>query len=682
MNTSTWIIFALVALGVGSGVGCASGGKNDEVSVLTSGVYLQNRDTSVKPQDDFFHYVNGGWLARNDIPSDKSQYGSFEQLGEEADENVRGIIERAAESGADSETPEGRIATLYISFMAEEHINSIGISPLQTRLKKIDDISSQSELLSYFAEANYAGVNSPFEIAVHNDFIEPERYRVYLLQSGLGLPNSDFYQDESEKGRAIISAYQNYVRELYLRLGYSAENAERATATSWNLESALASHHRPVGQNRDYTLWHNLYGPGQKDLPSGVGWSSYLSMFQLSAETVISLAQPEYFDGFGQIVLQTPLAVWRDYLKLRLVSSSAKYLGQDLQDLSFNFYSTTLLGTPEMKPRWQRGVNFVNGAVGESVGEIYVREQFPAEAKARMNEMVQNLVLAFRDSIESLDWMGEETRANALAKLEKFNSNIGYPDKWKDYSTMQLGAELLPNVREANRWSLAQEFAKLGKPVDKREWSMNPQTVNAYYSSFQNSINFPAAILQAPFFDSQVDDAVNYGAIGSIIGHEIGHGFDDLGAQFDGDGRLKNWWTDDDRAAFKSRTAILIEQYDQFEILPGVAVNGAFTQSENIGDLAGVSISYKAYIKSLGGNPAPVLDGYTGEQRFFIGFAQAFINKSREERARQMINTDTHSPASFRVNGTLSNIDGFYEAFNLGPEGALYRPVEKRASIW
>ena len=517
----------------------------------------------------------------------------------------------AAATDADTGSAEGKIALLYNSFMAETEINAAGMSPLQEQLLVIDAISNKTELMAYFSEASFAGVKSPLAISVYPDFKEPERYRAYLFQTGLGLPNSDFYLDESDNGRTIISAYQDYARELYLKLGYSDSDAERATAASWTLESALARHHRPPETNRNYPLWHNLYGPGHQPLPESIDWNSYLSDFQLSTETVISVAQPEYLEGLGHIMADTPLPVWRDYLRLRLISSSAPYLAQDLQELSFDFYSRTLLGTPQMQPRWQRGVNFVNGSVGEIIGEIYVREHFSPLAKARMDELVHNLVLAYRESITSLDWMGEETRENALIKLEKFTANIGYPDKWKDYSAMQLGDELLPNVHEVNRWDLEQEFLKLDQPVDRREWSMSPQTVNAYYSAVQNSINFPAAILQPPFFDPRADDAVNYGAIGSIIGHEIGHGFDDSGARFDGDGRLHNWWTDDDRAAFNALTEELIEQYDQFEILPGVAVNGAFTQGENIGDLAGVSIAYKAYINSLAGGPAPVMDGYT-----------------------------------------------------------------------
>ncbi|MEH6581884.1 MAG: M13 family metallopeptidase [Halioglobus sp.] len=662
---------------------CASvGGESEPPKPLTSGVLMENRDTAVRPQDDFFHFVNGGWLAANDIPDDKSRDGSFERLREAADDDVRKIIEESAQETVSPDSPEGRISLLYNSFMDEDRVNALGIKPLQAELAQIDAIADKKDLLSFFAYADDAGIKYPLGLSVMPDFDEPDRYRIFLFQSGLGLPNSDFYTDESEKGQAIIAAYKDYALKLYLKLGYSDQEAGDAVNGSWALESALASHHRPPEKNRNYPLWHNLYGPGQDALPDTVAWDDYFSGFGLSTDKVISVAQPEFLAGFALVLGSTSLPEWKNYLKLRLISSSASYLSQDLQELSFDFYSRTLQGTPEMRPRWKRGVSFVNGAVGESVGQIYVQQHFPAIAKTRMDELVANLVLAYRESIESLDWMGEETRANALEKLEKFTPNIGYPAKWKDYSSMALGDDLLANARGVSHWDLHFQLDKLGKPVDKREWSMNPQTVNAYYSALQNSINFPAAILQAPFFDPAVDDAVNYGAIGSVIGHEIGHGFDDSGAQFDGDGRLNNWWTDDDRAAFKSRTEELIKQYDAFEILPGVAVNGAYTQGENIGDLAGASIAYKAYLKSLDGKPAPVMDGYTGQQRFFIGFAQAFLGHSREERARQMIKTDVHSPEIFRVNGTLSNVDGFYEAFNIESGDAMYRAPEKRVAIW
>ncbi|MEH6569288.1 MAG: M13 family metallopeptidase [Halioglobus sp.] len=682
MNRSNLHVFVLTTAIIFISSCSGTTGTGGPMNAQRSGVDLVNMDTAVRPGDDFFHFVNGGWLAKNEIPADKSRDGSFERLREEADADVRQIIERAASGDTTHDTPQQRIGLLYNSFMNEERVDDRGVSPLQSELNSIDNIKTTEELFAFFAYADFAGVKYPMGLAVSPDYKEPNRYRVFLFQSGLGLPNSDFYIDESEKGRAIIAAYLDYAHNMYLALGYDADEAASAVRTSWALENRLAGLHRPPQSNRNYPLWHNLYGPGHDSLPAQVQWQDYFSHFGLPEDTVISVAQPEYLAGFAEVLGDTEMTVWRDYLKLRLISSSAHYLSLDLQELSFDFYSRTLRGTPQMRPRWKRAVAFVNSTVGESVGEIYVQEHFPPESKARMDALVNNLVNAYRDSIQSLDWMSEPTRQNALAKLRLFTANIAYPDKWKDYSSMQLGDDLLANVRAANRWSLDTDLAKLNSAVDRREWSMNPQTVNAYYSPTQNSINFPAAILQPPFFDPQADDAINYGAIGSVIGHEIGHGFDDSGAKFDGDGRLHNWWTESDTAAFKSRTEALIRQYDDFEILPGVAVNGTFTQGENIGDLSGVSIAYKAYLASLKGKPAPVLDGYTGEQRFFVGFAQAFRAHSRDERARQMIKTDVHSPEIFRVNGTLSNIDGFYDAFDIQPGDLLYRPPGARVEIW
>jgi predicted metalloendopeptidase len=648
---------------------------------LKSGVLLTNFDREQRPQDDFFHYVNGGWISANEIPADKSSFGSFVALHEQSQRDQRAIIERAAASDAPAGSPEAIVRQLYNSFMDEGRVNAAGVEPLAAELAKVDAVTSVGELLDVIAWASYAGVKSPVSLSISEDYRDPTRYRATLLQSGLGLPNSDYYTDESDKGQSIITAYQAYMRAVYQALGYSESRAERAAANSWALEQALAAVHRPPEENREYTRWYNLYGTGHEALPQGVDWQRYLAHFDLDGQ-VISLGQPEYFNGLAAALRTTELAHWRDYMKLRIASSSAAYLDADMQELAFDFYSRTLSGVPEQKPRWQRAVSFVNGAAGEAVGRIYVAEHFPPAAKARMDELVAQLIVAYRESIENLTWMSEATRANALVKLEKFTPHIGYPRRWKDYSDMALGDDLLANVRGANAWEMRREVAKLGGAVDREEWFMTPQTVNAYYYSLQNSITFPAAILQPPFFDMAADDAVNYGAIGAVIGHEIGHGFDDNGSQFDGDGRLENWWTNADHEAFKARTAQLIAQYDEFEILPGVHVNGAFTQGENIGDLAGVSIAYKAYRNSLGGKPAPVLDGYTGEQRFFIGFAQAFLHKSREERARQMIKVDTHSPPVFRVNGAVSNVDGFYDAFGVKPGDQMYREPQERVTIW
>ncbi len=674
-----------LALAVGAlvaGVGCSSTYESEFQPLSRSGVIVQNFDTTVRPQDDFFDYVNGTWVATTEIPSDKSSYGAFTRMREDADANVREIIERAAASNPAPGSSEAMIGQMYNSFMDEDAVNAAGLEPLAPELRRIAAVDSLNELLAYFGWANYAGIKVPLGMDVAEDYKDTTRYLPYIGQSGLGLPNSDYYIDDSVKGQSIIADYKAYANAMFQRLGYSESKAAAATDRVYALEAALASHHRPPQENREYTRWYNLYGPGQGDWPAGVPWNAYLSAFGLSTDGVISLSQPEFGEGLAAVLADFPLSTWREYLQLRAASSSAAYLDQQMQDLGFDFYSRTLYGTPEMRPRWKRGVSLVNGALGEAVAQIYVAEHFPPEAKARMDALVDNLLAAYHDSISTLDWMSPETRERALDKLSKFTPNIGYPDKWLDYSTMEVGDELLPNVRAANRWDMQREIDKLGEPVDPHEWFMTPQTVNAYYYSLQNSITFPAAILQPPFFDMEADDAVNYGAIGAVIGHEIGHGFDDNGSQFDGAGRLHNWWTDADRAAFKERTAVLIDQYNQFEVLPDVFVNGALTQGENIGDLAGVSIAYQAYQKSLDGEPAPVLDGYTGEQRFFIGFAQAFLNKARDERRRQLVKIDTHSPDYVRVNGTLSNVPAFYEAFDVKPGDKLYRPPEERVKIW
>ncbi len=661
---------------------CANAPQGELQSPLASGVLLENLDTSVRPQDDFFDYVNGTWIATTEIPADKSAYGGFTRLAEESVADVRSIIEQAAASQPAAGSPEAKIGLLYNSFMDEERVNAAGLDPLAPELAQIARVDSLEDLLAYFGRANYAGLNTPLGLEVGEDFKDTTRYLAYLGQGGLGLPNSDYYSDESEKGQSIIAAYQAYVTAVFQRLGYSAAQAEAATGRVYALEAALASHHRPPQENREYTRWYNLYGSGQQDWPAGVPWDAYLGEFGLNQDMVLSLSQPEFAEGLASVLADFPLPVWREYLQLRAASSTAPYLDEGMQELNFDFYSRTLQGTPEQRPRWKRGVTLVNDALGEAVGQIYVREHFPPEAKARMDALVANLLAAYHDSISQLDWMSPETRERALEKLGQFTPNIGYPEKWKDYSGLVLGDDLVANVRAANRWAMQEEIAKLSKPVDPHEWFMTPQTVNAYYYSLQNSITFPAAILQPPFFDMNADDAVNYGAIGSVIGHEIGHGFDDNGSQFDGAGRLNNWWTDADRDAFQQRTAVLIEQFDEYEVLPGVFVNGTLTQGENIGDLAGVSIAYQAYLKSLEGKAAPVLDGYTGEQRFFIGFAQAFLNKAREERTLQLVKIDVHSPDVVRVNGALSNVPAFYEAFDVKPGDKLYRSPEARVKIW
>lgn len=649
---------------------------------LDSGIILANLDTQVRPQDNFFEFVNGSWLAQAEIPTDKSSTGTFMRLREEADANVRKIIEQAGTKNGLPDSPEGKIGLMYNSFMNEAHVEALGTTPLDKDLARIDKIDSVDGILRWTAWANRYGIDSPLGLYVMPDYKDPTIYRAYISQWGLGLPNSDYYSDDSEKGQSIIAAYKKYTTGIFKALGYSDSGAKKAAEKTYALEKQLAAANRPPVEDREYTRHYNLFGPGHATLPEGVNWQVFLNAMDVEDNTVFAVAQPEYLPGLAKALSNTPVTVWRDYMKLRLASASAPYLNKDMQKLAFDFYSRTLHGVPEMRPRWKRGVSLVNETLGEAVGQIYVKEHFPPKAKERMDELVSNLIEAYRQSIESLEWMSEETRKNALVKLAKFTPQIGYPVKWMDYSSMDLSDSLMGNVRAASLWESNRQLARLGKKVDREEWFMAPQVVNAYYYSLNNSITFPAAILQPPFFDLNADDAVNYGAIGSVIGHEIGHGFDDNGAQFDGDGRLHNWWTESDKTAFEDRTAKLIEQFNKFEVLPGVHVNGKFTQGENIGDLAGVSISYKAYINSLDGKEAPVLDGYTGPQRFFIGYGQAWLSKARDERKRQLIKIDVHSPPQFRVNGVLPNIDGFENAFEVKPGDKMYLPPNERVRIW
>jgi putative endopeptidase len=672
---------ATLALAIGMSAACNSL-QTPEPNALTSGVIADNFNTNVRPQDDFFNYVNGSWIERTQIPSDKSSYGAFAAMHEDAQADVRAIIEQSSATAAEPGTPDALIATMYASFMDEERANQLGIKPLQSELAAIQAIETTEDLFAHFAWRETMNIRSPLAIGISEDYKDPTRYIGYLHQSGLGLPNSDYYSDDSEPGVEIVTAYKAYLQALLQHLDYSEDDASAAAQRIYALEQELASHHRPPKQNREYSQWYNLRGAGEQPLPQGLPWSAFLTPFGLSEQQVLALSQPEYAQGLVKVVSNNSIALWREYLQVHLLSSSAPYLDQDLQDLNFNFYGATLYGTPAQRPRWKRGVSLVNKSVGDAVGQVYVREHFPAQAKQRMDELVANLQIAYGESIAELDWMGPETREKALAKLASFTPNIGYPDEWKNYSSMKLGNDLVANVRAAARWETQRQVDKLQNPVNPREWFMTPQTVNAYYYPLQNSITFPAAILKPPFFGLGTDDAVNYGAIGSVIGHEIGHGFDDNGSQFDGEGRLQSWWTEDDRAAFEDLTAELVEQYDTYEVLPGVFVDGTLTQGENIGDLAGVSIAYRAYINSLGGKPAPVIDGFTGEQRFFIGFAQAFQSKSRDERLEQQVKTDTHSPEKIRVNGTVTNVPGFYEAFNLQAGDALYSAPEQRVKIW
>jgi predicted metalloendopeptidase len=650
--------------------------------VQGSGVVLENMDSTVREQDDFYRHVNGGWLARTEIPADKSSYGAFVKLADDAEFNLRAIIEESAASkdrvaGSD----EQKVGDFYASFMDEARSEELGLKPLAAQLSRIDGLKSADEIAALMADFFRQNIRNPIAGFIDQDARDPGQYIVYLTQSGLGLPDRDYYLLDEAGFKDLRAAYLSHVEKMLTLAGdANAANDARAIMT---LETALAKQQWTRVESRDRDKTYNKYDIAMlKTLMPAFAWDDFLQRTGITSPAVI-IRQPSAFAGFGEQLTRTPLPVWKAYFKWRLLSSEAPYLSKIFVDEDFSFYGKTLRGTQENRPRWKRAVAEVENSLGESLGRIYVARHFPPEAKARMDVLVGNLIKAYEQSIQDLDWMSAETRKQALVKLAKFTPKIGYPGKWRDYSGLTVTADdLVGNVLRSAEFEHAFQVAKLGKPIDRQEWFMTPQTVNAYYNPGMNEIVFPAAILQPPFFNLNADDAVNYGGIGAVIGHEIGHGFDDQGSKYDGDGTLRNWWTDVDRKAFEGRTRQLIAQYDAYEPIPGQHVNGALTIGENIGDLGGISIAYKAYKLSLGGQEAPVLDGFTGDQRFFIGWAQVWASKDREEALLLRLKTNPHSPNEYRCNGTLVNLPSFYAAFGVKDGDRMFKPAAEQVKIW
>lgn len=647
-----------------------------------SGIDLNELDPGVRPQDDLFRHVNGKWIARTEIPSDKARWGAFYLLAEEAEKAVQEIILEA--QTAPEGTEERKFGDLYASFMDEERIERLGATPLAADLATVDGISSVPVFLATLGRLERAGVAGVFQLYVDNDPGNPDRYLVFVEQSGLGLPDESYYRDE--KFASVREAYLAYVERMFGLAGF-VDAAERA-ARVFDLETALASHHWDNVRTRDSEKTYNLRTWGQLSaLAAGADldlWLEGLDAPAVAFEEIV-VREPSFITGLAEMLTEDRLAGWRDWLRWQIIRSSAAYLSSDFVEANFDFYGRTLTGTPEIRARWKRGVSVVEGALGEAVGRIYVERHFSPDAKTSMDVLVDYLVEAYRDSITGLDWMTPETQARALEKLDKFTPKIGFPVKWRDYSSLAIDpTDLIKNVRAASEFEFHRELAKIGGPLDRDEWFMTPQTINAYYNPGFNEIVFPAAILQWPFFDVTRDSAANYGAIGAVIGHEIGHGFDDQGSKYDGDGRLTDWWTEADRAAFEQRTALLIEQFDALAPaqVPDHHVNGALTIGENIGDLGGLSIAWKAYLLSLEGAEPPVVDGLSAAQRFFLSWAQAWQLKMRDEEAIRLLTIDPHSPNEFRCNQIVRNIEVFYDAFQVTQTDALWLAPEKRVTIW
>jgi len=655
---------------------------------LRSGIDLSHVDDNLRPQDDLFGHVNGRWLAEYEIPADRATDGAFRALHDRAEEQIRELITEAAASGAEPGTDEQRIGDLYASFMDTDTIAARGVAPLLEELARIDRAADAGELAAVLGALQRTGVGGGTGVYVDTDSKDSTRYLLHLTQSGLGLPDESYYREE--RHAAVLAAYPGHIARMFA-LVYGGDPADHAdtAARIVALETRLAAAHWDVVKRRDAELSYNLRRFA--DLPAeapGFDWAGWVTALGTTPDRVAELIvrQPDYLTAFAAAWAGEALDDWKAWLRWRVIHARAFLLTDELVAEDFEFYGRTLSGTQEIRERWKRGVSVVENLMGFALGKLYVERHFPPEAKSRMDELVANLREAYRVSISQLDWMTPQTREKALAKLDKFTPKIGYPAKWRDYSALEIRRDdLYGNYRRGYAVEFDRDIAKLGGPVDRDEWFMTPQTVNAYYNPGMNEIVFPAAILQPPFFDAEADDAANYGGIGAVIGHEIGHGFDDQGSKYDGDGNLVDWWTDEDRAEFAKRTKALIEQYDAYTprgLDEQHKVNGAFTVGENIGDLGGLSIALLAYRLSLKGGQAPVIDGLTGEQRVFFGWAQVWRTKSREAEAIRRLAIDPHSPPEFRCNGVVRNIDAFYEAFGVTEDDALYLPPEQRVHIW
>ena len=648
------------------------------------GINTKGFDHSVRPQDDLFRHTNGDWLKNEEIPADQAVHGSFYKLRDDSEDAVKAILEEAQANSKPGVSQQ--IGDMYASFLDEARANELGAAPIAADLARIKatDFSGITHLLGELERGVVSGI---FGMYVNNDPGNPERYLINMYQGGLGLPDESYYHDE--KYAAYRDAYVPYISNMLQHAGWSAADADKDAQTIMNFETNLSKLHWNVVETRDAEKTYNLITfEHLKKMTPTFDWDAYLKGMELDSKILFEsvVMTPSFFEGLDSVYNEGNLDAVKLWLQWQVINSTAPYLSEDFVNTRFDFYGKTLTGQPEMRARWKRGVQLVEGALGEAVGEIYVAKHFPPAAKEKMDELVHWLIEAYRESITNLTWMTEETKKKALIKLSKFNPKIGYPSKWKDYSALVIDRnDLVGNINRSSAWQLAKEAAKIGAPLDREEWHMTPQTVNAYYNPGFNEIVFPAAILQAPFFSLGADDAVNFGGIGGVIGHEIGHGFDDQGSKYDGDGALISWWTDEDRAAFEELTKQLIAQYDELTpegLSDEYKVNGALTIGENIGDLGGITIAYKAYLMSLKGEEPPVIDGLTGAQRFFMSWGLIWRGKSREAIAIQRLATDPHSPSEFRCNQVASNFDSFYEAFDVTENDAMWLEPAKRVSIW
>ncbi|HCP92468.1 MAG TPA: peptidase M13 [Bacteroidetes bacterium] len=651
------------------------------------GVDIQSIDKKANPRNDFNQFANGKWIQNNPVPSTESRWTSFNVIAERNYDLLRTILETAAaDKSASKGSARQKIGDFYRIAMDTNKLEADNYAPLTTDLGSIMVLVDAKDVMNYVGKMHRKGLPAFFGFGVNQDVKKSDEYACYLSQAGLGLPDRDYYLKDDEKSKNIRKEYLNHISRMFQMIGNNTPESEKIANDILEFETALAKASMTRVERRDPDKTYNKKTTQELETSyPNINWKGYFEQTGLAKKNVSTfiVGQPLFFEELNKRMGTTSIFTLRNYLKWKAVSSSSSYMSSRFADESFRFYSTILTGTKEQKPRWKRTVNQANNLIGELVAQEYVKVAFSEESKKRLNKMVDNLREAFKIRIQNLDWMSAETKTKALEKLASFNRKIGYPDKWTDFTKLEIKNDsYLENYFRSNTFEFDDNINRLGKPIDKAEWGMLPQTVNAYYSPLMNEIVFPAAIMQPPFFDPAADDAVNYGAIGAVIGHEFSHGFDDKGCKFDAKGNLNNWWTEADKSKFDARTKVMVNQYNKYKVEDSVYVNGELTLGENIADFAGLTVSYDAYMLSLKGKEKKKINGFTPEQRFFIGFAQVWRGNARPEFLRQQVVTDPHSPARFRVLGPLSNMPQFYEAFGVQKGDGMYRDDSVRVKIW
>lgn len=647
-----------------------------------AGFALKNFDKSVAPQQDFFRFVNGNWVSDTEIPADKVRWGSFDELRENAEQQVLEIIRELAAGQHQTNSDAQKIADLYNSFLNEALINTLGLNPLRGDIARIQQVQTHQELAALWGELQRYRFGTPVAIFVGQDQRQSDQYITGASQAGLGLPDRDYYLKDDERSVKLLGQYQDFIATLWQLAGW--DNPEQAAKQVIAIEKQLAAIQWSRIQNRDRNATYNKLSLAElPQVAPGFDWAAFLQAADLGNINELVIRQPSYFTAFAKLQADVPVAQWQTYLKFHLLRANAANLSEPFVQASFEFYGKTLSGQQEQRSREKRAVNVVDSSLGFMVGKEYVARHFKPEAKARMDVMIENLRAAFKEAINELEWMSAETKIEAQAKLAKFNTKIGYPDVWRDYDCLTIEAnDLIGNLRRSSECEYQRMVNRLGQPVNRDEWGMTPQTVNAYYSSTMNEIVFPAAILQPPFFNVDADDAVNYGAIGGVIGHEFTHGFDDQGRRSDGDGNLRDWWTPEDARQFSERAQRMIDQYNAFNPIDNLHLQGALGLGENIADLGGLTVAFRAYQNATKDQPKQTIAGFTPEQRFFIGWSQVWRIKFRDEALRQQVITGPHSPGMYRVLGVLSNMPEFYDAFEVKEGDGMYRDEEVRVKIW